>query len=65
MSIKNAGLFQRQLQPVVVKDLEAVDIEHANDRVFPVKQRVVVFYFNDAVDAADDPAEQSLVQSLQ
>lgn len=51
--------------PVVVKDLEAVDIQHADDGVLPVQHRVVVFHFYDAVDAADDPAEEPLVESLQ
>lgn len=51
--------------PVVVKDLKAVDIQHANDGVLAMKQRVVVFDLDDTVDAADDPAEQSFIQSLQ
>lgn len=55
----------QQHQPVVVKDLEAVDIQYANDCVLPMKHRVVVFDFNDAVDAAHNPAEKSLVQRLE
>ena len=59
------GERQRTPRPVVVKDLEAVDVQHADDCVFPVKHRVVVFDFNDAVDAAHDPAEKPLIKSLQ
>lgn len=55
----------RQSSPVVVKDLKAVDIQHTDDCVFPMKQRVVVFNFNDSVDVTYDPAEKSLILSLQ
>lgn len=52
---------RKRFQPVVVKDFKAVDIQDADDGVFPMKQWVVVFYFNDTVDAANDPAEKSLI----
>lgn len=51
-------------QPVVVKDLKAVDIQHTNDCVFPMKHWVVVFHRNDTVDAANNPAKKPLVEGL-
>lgn len=47
--------------PVVVKDLKAINVQHANDGVFPMKQWVVVFHFNDIIDATYNPAKKSLV----
>lgn len=52
-------------RPVVVKDLKAVDVQHANDRVLAMTQWVVVFNLDNTVDPAHDPAEQALVESLE
>lgn len=52
-------------RPVVVKDLKAVDVQHADDRVLAMTQWVVVFNLDNTVDPAHDPAEQALVESLE
>lgn len=52
-------------RPVVVKDLKAVDVQHANDRVLAMTQWVVVFNLDNTVDPAHDPAEQAFVESLE
>lgn len=59
-----AGVKTRRHQPVVVKDLKAVDIQHPDDGVFPMQHWVVVFNLDDAVDAAHDPAEEPLIEGL-
>ena len=50
--------------PVVVEDLEAIDVQNANHGVFPMKHWVVVFHLDHTVDTAYDPAEQPLIESL-
>lgn len=67
MSPKLYSVFQtwKLCKPVVVKDLKAVDVQHADDRVLAMKQWVVVLHLDNAVDAAHDPAEEALVESLQ
>lgn len=51
-------------RPVVLEDLKAVDVQHPDHRVLAVHSGVVVLHLDDVVDAAHDPAEQTLVHGL-
>lgn len=51
-------------KPVVLENLEPVDVQHPDDRVLPVDSGVVVFHLDYIVDSTHDPAEQTLVHGL-
>lgn len=50
--------------PVVLKDFEAVDVQHADHRVFTVNIGVVVFHFNNVVNSSHNPTEETFINSL-
>lgn len=56
--------FSTPVQPVVLENLKAVDVQHPDHRVLAVHYGVVVLHLDDVVDAAHDPAEQTLVHGL-
>lgn len=51
--------------PVIVKYLEAIDIQDPNDCVLAMHCGVVVLHLDDIVDVCHNPAEETLVNGLQ
>lgn len=62
-SVRNTRVFM-PFEPVVLEYLKAVDVQHPDHRVLAVDPGVVVLHLDDVVDAAHDPAEQTLVHGL-
>ena len=50
--------------PVVVEDLEAVDVEHADDGVAALLLRLVATHLDRLVQSLDDPREHPVVDRL-
>lgn len=50
--------------PVVVKDFKAVDIQYANNSVFPMDRGVIVLDLDDVIDASYNPTKKAFVYCL-
>lgn len=57
-------VLQQRDSPVIVKYFKAVDIQDANDCVFPMYCSVIVLHFNHIIDVCHNPTKEALVYSL-